>query len=65
MERFNLLTKIKDKKKKFRGVVLSAFAKKYITSQDLEHIKKGGICVIDCSWNRIEETREFRYKHER
>lgn len=65
MERFKLLTSIKDKKKKFRGIVLSAFAKKTIHRDDLEHIKKGGICVIDCSWNRIEETKEFRYKHER
>ena len=38
MERFKLLTKIKDKKKNFRGVVLSAFAKKYISKNDLEHI---------------------------
>ena len=63
MERFKLLSTIKDKKKKFRGVVLSAFAKKTINNTDLEYIDKHGICVIDCSWNRIEETREFRYKH--
>jgi pre-rRNA-processing protein TSR3 len=60
-----LLTTIKDKKKKFKGIVLSAFGKKFVTKNDLEYIEKSGICVIDCSWNRIEETREFRYKHER
>ena len=65
LERFKLLTKIKDMKKKFRGIVLSAFATKYVTKNDMEHIQKGGICVIDCSWNRIEETKEFRYKHQR
>ena len=52
-------------KKKYRGIVLSAFATKYVTKNDMEYIQKGGICVIDCSWNRIEETKEFRYKHER
>lgn len=35
MERFHLLTKIKDKKKKFKGLVLSAFGKKFITKDDL------------------------------
>ena len=65
MERFKLLVSIKDKKKKYKGVVLSAFGKKFVIREDLEYIEKYGICVIDCSWNRIEETREFRYKHER
>lgn len=57
MERFKLLTAIKDKKKKFKGIVLSAYGKKFVSKQDLEYIEKYGICVIDCSWNRIEETR--------
>lgn len=35
MERFKLLTNIKDKKKKFKGVVLSAFGKKMISKEDL------------------------------
>jgi len=35
MERFKLLTSIKDKKKKFRGIVLSAFAKKTIYHEDI------------------------------
>jgi len=35
MERFKLLTSIKDKKKKFRGFVLSAFAKKTIYHEDI------------------------------
>jgi pre-rRNA-processing protein TSR3 len=34
MERFKLLSSIKDRKKKFKGVVLSAFGKKYISKQD-------------------------------
>jgi pre-rRNA-processing protein TSR3 len=65
MERFKLLSSIRDRKKKFRGIVLSAFGKKFVSRNDLECAEKYGICVIDCSWNRIEETKEFRYKHER
>lgn len=56
MERFGLLKSIKDKKKKFRGVVLSAFGDKPISAEDLPLIAKSGICVIDCSWNRLNET---------
>jgi pre-rRNA-processing protein TSR3 len=57
MERFKLLVSLKDKKKNFKGIVLSAFGKKMVSKEDLEHCVKYGICVIDCSWNRIEETR--------
>lgn len=53
MERFKLLSIIKDKKKKFKGIVLSAFGKKIISKEDEECCEKYGICVIDCSWNRI------------
>lgn len=63
MERFKLLSTIKDRKKKFKGIVLSAFGKKLVSKEDLDYIQKYGICVIDCSWNKIEETREFRAKH--
>jgi len=38
MERFKLLTTIKDKKKKYKGVVLSAFGKKVVSKEDLEYI---------------------------
>lgn len=30
----------------------------------MEIIKKYGLCVIDCSWNRIDEI-GARYQHER
>ena len=65
MERFKLLKAIKEKKKKFKGVVLSAFGDKPVSMEDLPIILKHGICVIDCSWNRIEETEQFRFKNER
>ena len=54
MERFKLLKTIKEKKKKFKGVVLSAFGDKPVSMEDLPIILKHGICVIDCSWNRID-----------
>ena len=35
MERFKLLTALRDKKKKFRGIVLSAMGKKTVSVDDL------------------------------
>jgi len=54
MERFKLLKSIKDLKKRFKGIVLSAFGKKIVSKEDIEYCQKYGLCVIDCSWNRIE-----------
>lgn len=54
--KFKLIKSIPNSKKKYRGVVLSAEGKSVISLQDLDIIKKHGLCVIDCSWNRIEET---------
>ena len=51
--RFRLLKDIKAKKK-YHGVVLSAEGSKVISPEDLDTIKKYGLCVIDCSWNRID-----------
>lgn len=45
--------KDKERKKKFKGVVLSAFGDKSVSIEDLDICLKYGICVIDCSWNRI------------
>ena len=54
MQRFQMLKSLKDKKKKFKGVVLSAFGDKPVSIEDLDLCVKNGLCVIDCSWNRIE-----------
>jgi pre-rRNA-processing protein TSR3 len=35
MERFKLLNTIKDHKKKFKGIVLSAFGKKFVSKEDI------------------------------
>jgi pre-rRNA-processing protein TSR3 len=53
LSRFKLLKSLKDKKKKYHGIVLSANGKKTVSLEDIEIIKKHGLCVIDCSWNRI------------
>ena len=53
LSRFKLITDIKPKKK-YNGIILSAEGTKVISREDVEIIKKNGLCVIDCSWNRIE-----------
>ncbi|CAD8051346.1 unnamed protein product [Paramecium sonneborni] len=53
MERFKLLTAIKPKVK-FQGIIVSANGKKYVSKDDEELLQKG-ICVIDCSWAKIDE----------
>jgi ribosome biogenesis protein Tsr3 len=45
--------KEKERKKKFKGIVLSAFGDQIISIEDLNICLKYGICVIDCSWNKI------------
>lgn len=57
LSRFKLIKDIKPKKK-YHGIVLSAEGTKVISHEDLEIIKKHGLCVVDCSWNRIEETHQ-------
>jgi ribosome biogenesis protein Tsr3 len=55
MERFGMakILKEKERKKKYKGVVLSAFGDQVISGEDLEICLKYGICAIDCSWNKI------------
>jgi ribosome biogenesis protein Tsr3 len=58
MERFGMakILKEKERKKKFKGIVLSAFGDQVISGDDLEICLKFGICAIDCSWNKISTT---------
>lgn len=58
-----LITSI-NPKKQFKGIVLSANGTKIISKEDLDIIQKSGLCVIDCSWNKIEEVK-VSYRHER
>ena len=49
--------------------MLSAGGKKVISRDDIEIVKKRGICVIDCSWNKIIdktfESSQSRFENER
>ena len=63
MERFKLVTALRDKKPKFKGIVLSAHGTQVISKEDLAICKQSGICVIDCSWKRLKETEKVRFKH--
>ena len=40
----------------FSGIVLSPFGSQTMNPGDLEIVLKNGICVVDCSWARLEEV---------
>jgi len=40
----------------FPGVVLSPMATLFVSPKDKEVVLKHGVCVIDCSWARLDET---------
>jgi len=40
----------------FTGIVLSPFGSKTMNPDDLAIVEKHGICVVDCSWARLEEV---------
>ena len=40
---------------KFNGIILSPLGTRPVTNDDCEIIQKSGICVIDCSWARLNE----------
>lgn len=42
----------------YKGLVLSPKGTQPISKSDLQIILEKGICVIDCSWNKIEESKE-------
>ena len=43
-------------KRRFHGIVLSPFGKKVISKDDCELIEKNGLCVVDCSWNKLDDV---------
>lgn len=55
LERMHLLRSLKPYHK-FAGLILSPMAKKSVSPEDRELVLSKGICVVDCSWNRIEEV---------
>jgi len=65
LESFGLLKSI-NHKNRFKGITLSASGTKYISKEDKDIILQYGLCVIDCSWNKIKElTVKTKFDHER
>lgn len=65
LENFGLLKSI-NHKSRFKGITLSAGGKKPISKEDTEIVLKYGLCVIDCSWNKIQNlVVKTKFDHER
>ena len=43
-------------RRRFHGLVLSPRGKTLVSKNDYDLIAKNGICVVDCSWNRLDEV---------
>lgn len=43
------------KNQKFPGIILSPKATETLSLTDAEIIQQKGLCVLDCSWNRLDE----------
>ena len=55
LERMHLLRSLKPYHK-FPGIVLSPMAQKSVSPEDRDLVLSKGICVVDCSWNRVDEV---------
>jgi pre-rRNA-processing protein TSR3 len=65
LENFGLLKSI-NHKGRFKGITLSAGGTKVISKEDLGIIREHGLCVLDCSWNKIKELQvKTKLEHER
>jgi len=49
------LLKVVKPKQRWKGIILSPRARTLVSKGDLELGVSQGICVIDCSWNRLDE----------
>ena len=43
-------------KQRFSGICLSPLGRESVCKADADYIQAHGLSVVDCSWNRIEET---------
>lgn len=64
LERFGLARRV-DARKCRSSMILTPFADRYLTRNDLKIYRRKGICIIEGSWNRIESVRDFRSQEER
>jgi len=58
-----ILSKIKGRK--LNAIILSPFSKKELNITDRELIARYGLIVIDCSWKRIFNQKDFNLKNSR
>ena len=42
--------------KRFNGIILSPMASKCVSLEDKPIVERNGIAVVDCSWNKLNET---------
>ncbi len=65
LENFGLLKSI-NHKGRFKGITLSAGGTQVVSKEDLGIIREHGLCVLDCSWNKIKELQvKTKLEHER
>ena len=66
LARFNLLNIVpKIKGRKYNAIFLNPFSKKVINDSDREIILKYGLIVVDCSWKKIFNFKNFNLKNSR
>ncbi|XP_053992795.1 uncharacterized protein LOC128883929 isoform X2 [Hylaeus volcanicus] len=53
--RFSKVVELKQSQK-CHGIILSPRATHYISQEDADDILKKGLCVVDCSWNRLQDV---------
>jgi len=66
LEKFNLLKIVpKIKGRNYNAILLNPFSKKIINDTDREIILKYGLIVVDCSWKKIFNFKNFNLKNSR
>ena len=66
LARFNLLKIVsKIKGRNYNAIFLDPFSKKVINDNDREIILKYGLIVVDCSWKKIFNLKNFNLKNSR
>ncbi len=55
----------KNKGRTLNAIILNPFSKKELIVADREDIIRYGLIVVDCSWKRIFNQKEFNFKNSR